>query len=409
MPRISFSASAIAKLARSKTPGEYTDQRYPNLVLRVLPSGRLSWLVRLPREPDPKRPGKMRRPGITLGSYPALSLAVAVRRYQEELSKHAEGTDVASRIQRLERELAELRRQQGREVTVRKMVEDFLASHKERVSARTAEAYEQAARVHLVPLLGDSSAGFLETREINDALQRVAKVSPGRVHHVLVLLRMAYKHAITMGVVQSNPCLSLQSPAQGSRDRFLDVPEIVHVWREIMTRGHHASTRDALQLLLFTAQRLDEVSSLPWSEIRGGMWTLPAKRTKPKRTNHVPFLPLARSLIESRRGEHEQWCFPAQMVAGPVSKGMVSRAMTSISRKLCSEGLLKSPIRTHDLRRTAATWMGNLGADQTSIKAVLNHRDSSVTAVYDRARYIERAHDALGRWDLFLQVLRRYL
>ena len=406
MPRISFSASAIAKLARSKTPGEYTDQRYPNLVLRVLPSGRLSWLVRLPREPDPKRPGKMRRPGLTLGSYPALSLAVAVRRYHEELSKHTEGADVASRIRRLERELAELRRQQGREVTVRKMVEDFLASHEERLSAATAGNYERAARLYLVPLLGDRSAGFLEAREIDEALQQV---SPGRVAGVLTVLRMAYRRAIMMGLVQSNPCLSLESPVQRSRDRHLEVQEIVHVWREIMTRGIHASTRDALQLLLFTAQRLDEVCSLPWSEIRGGLWTLPAERTKPRRPNYIPLLPLARNLLASRREIHGGWCFGSKITAGSVSKAGVSKTMTFISRKLCSEGLLKSPVRTHDLRRTAATWMGNLGADQTSIKAVLNHRDSSVTAVYDRARYIERAHDALGRWDLFLQVLRRYL
>lgn len=38
----------------------------------------------------------------------------------------------------------------------------------------------------------------------------------------------------------------------------------------------------------------------------------------------------------------------------------------------------------HDLRRTAASKMRAMGASRRIVQAVLNHKDRSVTAVYDR-------------------------
>ena len=55
--------------------------------------------------------------------------------------------------------------------------------------------------------------------------------------------------------------------------------------------------------------------------------------------------------------------------------------------------------RAHDLRRTAASYMGEAGVDRFHIAHVLNHRSvtqNTVTAIYDRYRYDKEKRAALG-------------
>src|SRR5262249_36781950 len=54
-----------------------------------------------------------------------------------------------------------------------------------------------------------------------------------------------------------------------------------------------------------------------------------------------------------------------------------------------------------DLRRTAASYMGEAGVDRFHIAHVLNHRSvthSTVTAIYDRYRYDKEKRAALEKW-----------
>ena len=67
---------------------------------------------------------------------------------------------------------------------------------------------------------------------------------------------------------------------------------------------------------------------------------------------------------------------------------------------LCKGGV-SFHFRAHDLRRTAASYMGEAGVDRFHIAHVLNHRSvthSTVTAIYDRYRYDKERRAALERW-----------
>jgi len=52
----------------------------------------------------------------------------------------------------------------------------------------------------------------------------------------------------------------------------------------------------------------------------------------------------------------------------------------------------------HDLRRTAASKMSSMGTDRRVLQAILNHKDHSVTAVYDRYGLDRERQEALTRW-----------
>jgi integrase len=67
---------------------------------------------------------------------------------------------------------------------------------------------------------------------------------------------------------------------------------------------------------------------------------------------------------------------------------------------LCKGGV-SFHFRAHDLRRTAASYMGEAGVDRFHIAHVLNHRSvthSTVTAIYDRYRYDREKRVALEKW-----------
>ena len=52
----------------------------------------------------------------------------------------------------------------------------------------------------------------------------------------------------------------------------------------------------------------------------------------------------------------------------------------------------------HDLRRTAASHMTAIGIPRLTVSKILNHADSSVTAIYDRHGYQKEKAAALEAW-----------
>jgi hypothetical protein len=59
---------------------------------------------------------------------------------------------------------------------------------------------------------------------------------------------------------------------------------------------------------------------------------------------------------------------------------------------------LEESWRLHDLRSVAPTNMAKLGFSRETIKRVINHKDSGVTAIYDRYTYLNEKRDALQTW-----------
>jgi integrase len=63
---------------------------------------------------------------------------------------------------------------------------------------------------------------------------------------------------------------------------------------------------------------------------------------------------------------------------------------------------------THDLRRSCATGMGNLGVDPHVIEAVLGHVSgfrAGVAGVYNRSDYLAQMRAALDEWGKHLTAL----
>jgi integrase len=142
---------------------------------------------------------------------------------------------------------------------------------------------------------------------------------------------------------------------------------------------------------LLTAQRRNEIGKLAWSEIDldRKLIMLPAERVKNSRNHEVPLSTQALAILarQPRSGD---------FVFGGHGQGGWAEGKAKLDQRA---GI--ALWRLHDLRRTAATQLGELGVQPHYIEAILNHYSghrSGVAGVYQRAKYADEMRSALQRW-----------
>lgn len=110
--------------------------------------------------------------------------------------------------------------------------------------------------------------------------------------------------------------------------------------------------------------------------------------------NRVPISPQAKRILHRLRPHTggSEWVLESPYKAGS--------HLTTV--KAASHGIVKRarmrPWTPHDLRRTAVSKMRALGVDRRVVQAILNHKDSEITVVYDRYSMDPEKEEALAVW-----------
>jgi integrase len=224
-----------------------------------------------------------------------------------------------------------------------------------------------------------------------------------RARAMLSCLSTMFDWLVRKRRVDKNPCASVPRPdTPKARDRVLTNTEIVKFWRAAGAAGKPFET--ALKLLLLTGCRLNEVTGMRYEELSedGTQWTVPGSRTKNHRPHIVSFPPFARALLaEVQRIEGLDLVFTTTG-RSPVS------GWTKVKSRL--DQAMGNPPHwvLHDLRRTAATGMAEIGIDPHIVEAVLNHvsgAKAGVAGTYNRAAYAAQKKAALERWAAHVEGL----
>jgi integrase len=218
-----------------------------------------------------------------------------------------------------------------------------------------------------------------------------------------------YKWLDAEGLVAegTNPAAGTATADEGpSRDRVLSNAELAEVWAAL--GEDHVS--DIIRLLILTGQRRDEITKLRWSEIDfdKALLTLSPARTKNKRTHELPLAPQALAILK-------RWSTNAA-ATGKANDGMVFEPVGWDLRKkkldkviLANRGGKPMPHWTlHDLRRTCATGLAELGVLPHVIECILNHLSgfrAGVAAIYNRNRYLPEMREALCKWADYVEGL----
>ena len=181
-----------------------------------------------------------------------------------------------------------------------------------------------------------------------------------------------------------------------SRDRVLTNDELRSVWNAAGTGDYG----DIIRLLILTGQRREEVGGMLWSEldVPGATWRIGSDRTKNGIAHEVPLSSEAlRILGKRRRSNSREFVFGTG--EGPF------QGWSGAKRAIDRRAGLSSPWRLHDLRRTVATRMADLGVPPHIVESILNlvsgHK-AGVAGVYNRSTYAAEKKAALSTWCNFI-------
>ena len=193
----------------------------------------------------------------------------------------------------------------------------------------------------------------------------------------------------------ANPVAGSHRPADPTpRDHVLSAAELVAIWNAC---GDDDAGR-IIRLMILLASRRQEIGGMRWSELLDSVWVLPGARSKNRRSCTIALPPTALEIIRSVPRTSRDFLF------GSSSAGFVgwSHAKALLDRRL-SDRVRR--FNLHDLRRSVATHLGNLGVAPHVIENLLNHHRQNVATTYNRSRYDREVTAALCLWDEHLRAL----
>jgi len=426
-----LTAASVAKYRKANVRLEIPDAGCRGLYLVIQPSGARSWALRF-RRPD-GRPAK-----LTLGSVyvktdgakewdpvPAigghLTLAAAHRLVTALQHEIAQGRDpAAAHVQELiQRRSAAV---EAASNTFATAARDFIEQH----ARPKVRRWSELARLlglrpdtlavipkGLVDRWGERPVTEIDGHDIHSVVdearrlgipgldRRGDKPSEPRARKLFSVLSKLFAWLIQHRRIGANPCVGVHRPGTPkSRDRVLSNSEIGRFWKAAAALGQPFA--GLLQLLLLTGCRLNEVAAMRWTELDGAQWLIPGERTKNHRAHLVPLPPLARDILaKASRIERCDYVF-STTGRSPVSGWSKTKIRLDAGIKPSEPWVL------HDLRRTVATGMAELGIAPHIIEAVLNHvsgAKAGVAGTYNRAAYLPEKKAALERWAAHIDGL----
>jgi integrase len=360
---------------RMKTPAkgqrDIIDKGYTGLALRVSYGGGKSWIFFF------RLSGRLHR--MTLGKYPAMSLREARDAWRVARELVAEGKDPRRSSLRADANSFEA------------VFRDWLK--RDQAGYKSMPMVRQRIEKDVLPYWGDRTITDIVRRDVLEVIDRVLD------RGTIILARRLQSHlhrlfrwAVSRDIIDRNPVSDLPKPgSERHRDRVLTDAELVTVWRAAEAEGFPYGP--AVQLLVLSGARREEITKLKWSEIHGDEIVLEGARTKTGTPHHIPLSPLALKIISKLpRFMSGEYLFGAEKP--PAGWSQARNRIDRIAK-------IEPRWTIHDLRRTFATGLQRLGTPLQVTEACLGHTSGSragIIGVYQRHDYAPEKRQAVEAW-----------
>jgi integrase len=387
--------STVAKLQVPPGKSELIafDAELPGFGVRLRAGGKRTWIAQY------RLGTKQRR--MTLGTLETVDEGEARRRAKAALAKVHLGLDPQT-------EKAEARAQAA--ITLGSVVDRYLERAAPRLRPRSLVETRRYLQRDWAPL-SELPLAKIGRKDVAARLNTLAQEGgPIAANRARATLSTLFSWAIGEGLADANPVIGTRSNEEVRRERVLSDEELGLIWRHARDGDYGAIVR----LLILTGQRREEVGGMHWSEIDldKGLWALESERTKNRKRHDVPLSDLATAIVEGlpRRGERD---LLFGLRDGPFkgwarAKGALDGRLETALRDKRGDKAVLVPWRLHDIRRTVATRMAELGVLPHVVEAVLNHisgHKAGVAGVYNRASYAGEKRAALTLWAERVKVL----
>jgi integrase len=162
-------------------------------------------------------------------------------------------------------------------------------------------------------------------------------------------LSAMFAWAIGEGIAETNPTIGTNVQKEKPRDRVLSDVEFAAIWKATPNDDYGR----IIKLLMLTAPRRDEIGALRWSEIdtEAKLIALPGTGTKNGQEHQIPLSDAALTVLETCNRHRD-------LVFGNSPNGFAPWSRKKVALDMAC-GVKDWTI--HDLRRTCATRMADLG------------------------------------------------
>ena len=359
------------------------------LFLLVKTTGKKLWRFRY------QRPNCGSRTNLSLGSYPALTLATARQIRDQHLTTLAQGMDPQQ-----QQELASEQHQIELDSIFSTVAANWFQIKSKSVTEDYAKDIWRSLDKDVFPTIGSIPVQEIKARTIVEALEPIkARGALETVRRLVQRINEIMIYAVNTGLIDVNPAsgvgMAFEKPKKQNMPT-LRPEELPKLMRSLVMSNLSVSTRCLIEWQLLTLVRPSEASGARWAEIDldAKLWTIPAERMKARREHIVPLSQQALDILElmkpiSAQREH---VFPSR---NDPKQAMNSQTANAALKRIGYGGKLVA----HGLRSIASTAMNEAGFNPDIIEAALAHSDKNeVRRAYNRSTYLVQRQEIMTWW-----------
>lgn len=359
------------------------------LFLLVKTSGKKLWRFRY------QRPDSSSRTNLSLGSYPALTLAVARQMRDQYLTMLAQGIDP----QKQQEEVSE-QRQIELDSIFSVVAERWFQLKSKSVTEDYAKDIWRSLEKDIFPTIGVIPVQTLKARTIVEALEPIkARGALETVRRLIQRINEIMIYAVNTGLIDANPASGVGMAFEKPKKQHMPTlrpEELPMLMRSLSMSNLSVSTRCLIEWQLLTLVRPSEAAGTRWVEIdiEAKLWTIPAERMKAKREHVVPLSSQALDILEIMKpiSAHREHVFPSR---SDPKQSMNSQTANAAIKRVGYGGRLVA----HGLRSIASTAMNEYGFNSDVIEAALAHSDKNeVRKAYNRSIYLKGRIELMDWW-----------
>ncbi|WP_394868357.1 integrase domain-containing protein [Klebsiella pneumoniae] len=365
------------------------------LFLLVKTTGKKLWRFRY------QRPNSGSRTNLSLGSYPALTLATARQIRDQHLTTLAQGMDPQQ-----QQELASEQRQIELDSIFSTVAANWFQIKSRSVTEDYAKDIWRSLDKDVFPTIGSIPVQEIKARTIVEALEPIkARGALETVRRLVQRVNEIMIYAVNTGLIDANPAsgvgMAFEKPKKQNMPT-LRPEELPRLMRSLVMSNLSVATRCLFEWQLLTLVRPSEASGARWSEIEfeAKLWTIPAERMKAKREHIVPLSSQAIDILYIMKpiSAHREFIFPSR---NNPKHPMNSQTANAALKRIGYGGKLVA----HGLRSIASTAMNEAGHNADVIEAALAHADKNeVRRAYNRSLYLEQREKLMQWWGNFIYL-----
>ncbi len=333
---------------------------------------------------------------ITIGDYPAISLDQA----------RQEALKTRSMIKNGINPVAEKQKQKEKKITLAQFSEIYFAERLPIVRTTPASManFKRVIEHTVLPIIGEQYLTDVDENSIKKVI--LAKTSSGKygiARLMRTMLKVLFDYAIEQNLMDSNPVKPAKAynmTSQNSRSRFLLDTEITQVLQELYKADFiKTKYKVAVHLLLMLLMRKSELIHATWDQVdfERQIFKIHTSKTGSQLIIPLPHQAIALFRIMQDLSQSPQYIFTGMIAHLPLHEHTLNKQSNIINNLVFGNNTDKYFV-IHDLRRTAATYLGEMGYPSDYIEVALNHTKGGIKQVYQRSQYLDQRKDMLQAW-----------